>query len=154
MSGKSLGQIAVSVLDKGVPIRFLARGFSMYPYIRDRDVITICPLKDDTLSRGEVVAFILPESENLVVHRIIGVYDNNYRVKGDNMRRIDGVLPRTAILGIVKKVERHGKCVNFGPHPVNSIIPPFIYSKIQRVILKIRRRLPALFFSNRIGNRD
>jgi len=45
LSGPSLVELLRSVLDKGVPFRFQAKGFCMTPFIKDGDVITVFPLE-------------------------------------------------------------------------------------------------------------
>ena len=61
LSGQALLDLMRAVLAKGVPFRFCARGWSMAPFIRDGDVITVSPLRQSLPGVGEVVAFVRPE---------------------------------------------------------------------------------------------
>jgi hypothetical protein len=117
VSGPALAELLRATLAKGMPLRFLAKGFSMDPFIRDDDVITVWPLIDPSPGLGDVVAFIQERSERLVVHRVIRVNGSSYVIKGDNSDGADGLIPRTNILGWVKEVERNEKriCLGFGP---------------------------------------
>ena len=44
LSGAALQEFLAAVLERTVPFRFTARGYSMHPFIRDADVITVSPL--------------------------------------------------------------------------------------------------------------
>jgi hypothetical protein len=116
VSGPALAELLRATLAKGMPLRFLAKGFSMDPFIRDDDAITVWPLGDPSPGLGDVVAFIQERSERLVVHRVIRVNGSSYVIKGDNSDGADGIIPRTNILGWVKEVERNEKrvCLGFG----------------------------------------
>lgn len=137
LSGKNLGILASSVLKHDVPIRMMARGFSMYPLIRDRDVITIHPPAECGPLIGEVAAFIFPGSEKLIVHRIIGKSGSNYLFKGDNVATPDGYIPSEDILGIVTRVERKGKNVSFNPTSQCRFFPGLLDLKIRRFMTKL-----------------
>jgi signal peptidase I len=102
-----------AVLDKGTPFRFQAAGFSMTPFIRNGDVITIAP-GAFRVRFGDVVAFDLPPSGKLVVHRIVGRSRDGFIIKGDNSPSFDVGVPGSRILGRVARVERRGKRVRLG----------------------------------------
>ena len=122
LSKSALVEILIAVLTKGVPFRFRARGFSMTPFIKDGDVVTVSPFSDRTVCIGDIVAFIKPRSKGLAVHRVIGKKAETYQIQGDNVPRIDGFIPDSHILGIVEKVERMGKRVFLGLGPERVII--------------------------------
>jgi signal peptidase I len=109
LSRELLIKLLVAVLKKGGSFRFRTKGFSMYPFIRDGDVITISPISNNRASFGEIVAFINPGTRNLVVHRVIGRSGNFYFIKGDNSSGLDCIVHKTSILGCVTKIERKGK---------------------------------------------
>jgi hypothetical protein len=111
MSSASFADLMAAVLDRNVPFRFTAPGFSMSPFIRDCDVITIAlgPLR-----YGDVVAFMNPCQGRLTVHRIIHVSPSGYLIKGDNKPEPDGCVPRSSIIGRVVRVEHRGEKVWLG----------------------------------------
>ncbi|SHI13515.1 Peptidase S24-like [Desulfofustis glycolicus DSM 9705] len=86
----------------------------MLPFIQDRDVLTITPLFSSLPRLGEVVAFIHPGSHNFTVHRVIRKRRNQYLLKGDSVKTVDGWLHLCDILGRVISVERSGQAVLFG----------------------------------------
>ena len=114
LSGPAFVELAQSVLKKELPFRFRATGFSMYPFIRDGDIITISPLRNEALRFGDVVAFVHPKLGNLIIHRIFGRRKNSFHIKGDNVPFSNGFVPRKSIIGRITKVEREGKVVSFG----------------------------------------
>jgi hypothetical protein len=64
----NLGQLELltGMMERGVPLRTMVRGFSMHPFICDGDVLTISPVNGKKLLPGDVVAFVQPESEGLL----------------------------------------------------------------------------------------
>lgn len=150
LSRKALVELLRAVTEKGVPFRFQAPGFSMYPLIRNCDTITISPLPSDRPQLGDVVAFFRPRKSKLVVHRVIGRIEDCYITKGDNNGDPDGLIPRKNILGYVTAVQRHGRDIYFGSGPIGAMIAiasrynllrrPFIFGiKFIRPILRRMR---------------
>ena len=81
----------------------------MYPSILDGDIVTISSPGKLPPSVGEVVAFTRPELEKLLIHRIIRKTPDGYLIKGDNNVEPDGIIPEACLLGVVNRVEHHGK---------------------------------------------
>ena len=102
-----------AVHEKGADFRFKARGFSMTPFIRHGDVITITSLAVRPPEVGMIVAFTHPCNRRLIVHRIVVRRDEAYLIKGDNAFAPDGWVGRAQIFGYVGNVERHGRPVWF-----------------------------------------
>ena len=125
LSNPAFIELLQTVLDKGVPFRFRAEGFSMYPFIRSGDVITLSPLSNTVPRLGNVVAFTSPGMGKLIVHRIIKKSGNSFLIKGDNLPGVDGRIPEANILGCVTKVERNGKEVFSGIGPERILIALF-----------------------------
>jgi signal peptidase I len=137
--GPVLLEFLRAVLDKGVPFRFRANGYSMSPFIRDGDIVTVSPLFDAAPHLGDVVALSHPEIGRLVVHRVVGGKGFSYITKGDNASAEDGWVPKEKILGLVTKVERNGAKVGLGLGPERFLI----------AILSRRRLLSSTLFSMR-----
>ncbi len=102
------------VLERGLPFRFRAGGWSMSPWIKDGDVISITPLHDSHPATGDVIAFVLPNSTHLTVHRIVARRSGAFLIRGDNLPIPDGWIPAAALVGKVTSVERDGKRVSLG----------------------------------------
>jgi signal peptidase I len=147
LSGPALSEILRAVLGKGVPVRFQAKGFSMSPFIKNGDVVTISPLEDTSPGVGDVIAFVHEGTDRLYVHRVIRKKGEFYIPKGDSILGADGSVSRKDVLGFVTRVERNGKDVFLGLGPERFVIAflgcrglllPFIHSlrKVVRSILK------------------
>lgn len=102
-----------AVHDRGGVFRFKARGFSMSPFIRDGDILTVArPAGGYRV--GEVVAFVRPGCDKLAVHRIAGRRGGCFLIKGDNCSDQDGWFSASDILGRVTRVERRSRDVSGG----------------------------------------
>jgi signal peptidase I len=114
--------LAREILSRGRAFRFLARGASMSPFIRDGDVITLVPFDPADCMPGAVVAYARPDTAALVVHRVVAVAGDRCRIQGDNNLVPDGEIPCASIIGTVSRVERAGRPVRFGLGPERSLI--------------------------------
>jgi signal peptidase I len=130
-----------AVLDRDVPFRFEARGTSMAPFIRNGDIVTVRPVRERPLRKGDVVAFAEPLTEKLYVHRIIGKTGSRYAIKGDNVSEPDGLIPGTSIVGVVAKVERGGREISLGVGRGRALIADM--SRIGALPVTARRAIGA-----------
>jgi hypothetical protein len=142
ISNQMLLELMREVLAKGAVFQFRATGWSMTPFIKDGDAITIAPLMKERLSLGKVVAYIQPATGHLIVHRVIGRQGAAFLIQGDNAtgRPDEWVLPQD-ILGCVLRVERQGRRVRLGLGLERYIIA--ILSR-NGLLLTAMRRLWAL----------
>jgi len=122
LSGPALVQLLGAVLDKGAAVRFQAKGFSMSPFIKNKDVVTISPLQGKRPGLGHIIAFVHKETDGLCIHRIVRVKDGFYVTKGDNISETAECVPRENILGLLTRVERTGKEVFLGLGPERLVI--------------------------------
>ena len=112
----NMGQLELlnAVIERRVPLRTMVRGFSMQPFIRDRDVVTIAPLNGEQLQIGHVVAFTRHNCGRLAIHRIISKKSTGWLIKGDNCPEDDGVYETGSIIGRVTRIERRNRQIGFG----------------------------------------
>jgi hypothetical protein len=123
LSGHALLELMRAVLARGVPFRFCARGWSMAPFIRDGDVITLSPFQRALPGVGDVVAFVRPGTGNLVVHRVVARRGSASLIQGDGVPECrDGIIPPENLLGRVTRVERNGQDVWLGLGPERTVI--------------------------------
>jgi len=148
ISGPSLVELLRAVLDKGVPFRFRAKGFSMNPFIKDGDVITIFPLQGSRPRLGDVVAFTHPSTGGIAVHRVVGKKGSYFSIRGDNLPGGNETVSYKNLLGFVRNLERNGKNVFFGLGPERRLIAlssrssilPYLLSPIWRLIRPFFKR--------------
>jgi hypothetical protein len=117
-----LPELVKEVLGKGVECRLQVKGYSMYPFIKDNDVLTVSPMSDSSPGFGDVIAFIHPKADKLIIHRVVRKIGDACLVKGENALEPDGLIERKHIIGIIKRVERKGKKVFFGLGPERFLI--------------------------------
>ena len=122
LSMPGLVELLRAVLGNGVSVRFRARGFSMSPFIKDNDIVTLTPLRNQKPGLGDVLAFVPPETNHLLIHRVIEKSNGTYRFKGDNTLEADGSISGTHLLGRVKRVERDGRKIYLGLGPERILI--------------------------------
>lgn len=141
ISKEVLKELLLAVIEKNASLRFQARGGSMSPFIKDEDTLTISPMAKDGPKLGQVVAYSKLDSDNLVVHRIVGKINGGYLIKGDNTSCLDGLVRRQDILGYVSAVERKGKRVRLGLGLERILIVFLSRTNILRILLAVWRRL-------------
>jgi signal peptidase I len=114
------------VLARGASFRFQAKGSSMTPFILDGDLITVVPLQNSSPKTGDVVAFMSPKDERLIVHRIVAREKKGFIIMGDGVGSKDIMsVTKDHILGRVKKIERNNHQVKVGLGPERVIIAWF-----------------------------
>jgi hypothetical protein len=121
LSAQALADLLPAVLARGVPFRFAAGGWSMAPFIRDGDVVTIAPLTRSA-RLGDVVAVRGPGGRGIVVHRVVALRRSVCTIRADNCERDDGDAPRADILGTVIRVDRGPHRVRLGLGPERAVI--------------------------------
>ncbi len=114
LSNRGQMELLRALGERGVPLRTMVCGFSMHPFIRNRDVLTIAPLINRPPRTGEVVAFTHPVTGRLVIHRVTAKKGGRWLLRGDNSLKADGLVGSGDILGSVVRVERQGREVTPG----------------------------------------
>ena len=122
LSSAGLSELTHAVLSKKASFRLKVKGFSMSPFIKDNDIVTLSPLSKYRVSLGSPVAFVHPKTEKFIIHRIVGKKGNCYLIKGDRVPEADGLIPGNNLLGIVTKIERNGRRFLPGSGPERVII--------------------------------
>jgi signal peptidase I len=112
LSGADLVDLIRPLLQRGISCRFRAKGSSMWPFIREGDIITVAPLEKQPPELGEVFAFEHPANGRLTVHRVVSTRNQALLFKGDNTRQPDGSVPTEKLVGRVTRVEREGQNVS------------------------------------------
>lgn len=107
-----LAQLASDVLGRGGTFTFVATGGSMWPHIRDGDLVTVQPPgSGERFPVGRVILYHTPAGK-VSVHRVIGGACGVIAVRGDSQAgRPERVRPDD-ILGIAILRERKGRTVN------------------------------------------
>jgi len=155
LSAGDLEILLRAVTERNVPFRFQARGFSMTPFIRDRDVLTAVPILLDDASVGDVAVFTHPESRKLTVHRIVARTSEGFLMKGDGSLESDGVISESKILARIVRIERKGYEESRGLGPGRGLLAVLSrYGLLQHLISGYHRVTRALRLGKSVGDVD
>lgn len=85
---------------------YKTRGQSMEPMLRqDRDLVVI-QVPNSVLGKFDVALY--KRGNSYVLHRVIGVRDDHYLIRGDNTYSIEKV-PHSDIIGVLTSFQRKGR---------------------------------------------
>jgi signal peptidase I len=124
-----LADLCEALLRRGKSVRFRAPGRSMYPTIREHEVITVEPIAPSSVKVGDIVLYRLNRS--VVAHRVVRIIENDFRsqptfaefsdamavgrlsfvFRGDTWRTQDENVEEHQILGKVVTVERKDRVI-------------------------------------------
>ena len=114
LTGTQIGNVITGVLSAGASARLRVRGGSMFPSLRNDDVLIIEPVVASELRRGSVI--LACSGDRLIAHRVRNVrFDAKVTLittRGDNRREDDHPLTAQSVVGRVVAVERHGRRVD------------------------------------------
>ena len=98
------------VLHDGYAVRFRAEGWSMYPIIRDGDMVEVAPVRAAELRRGDVLLCRI--GDGAIAHRLVGYSrrdgDSALVLRGDSAFAKDAPVPFTSVIGRLTQVRRDG----------------------------------------------
>lgn len=89
----------------------LTRGPSMEPMLsQHRDVVVIEPVTRE-LKKYDVPLYVVRGKDDLVLHRILEVRENDYVIRGDNTYSFE-YIPKEHVIGVLKEFYRKGRYIN------------------------------------------
>ncbi len=110
-----LAEIAPEVLRRGGTISFIATGFSMWPHIRNGDMITARPLATEEVpGTGWIIIYQTPHG-HIVVHRVVAAAQGRgagLGVRGDSQSGPIEQVALESVLGRIIVRQRQGKDVD------------------------------------------
>lgn len=150
LSGPHLAGILREVLAKGIRVKFRARGFSMSPFIKDGDVVSVSPLAGGSPGFGDVIVFSRPRTEQVIVHRVVGKKGDACLARGDSNFEMDGWVPGKDLLGRVTGIEREGKRLSLGLGPERFLLAFLTRLGLLKLLLPPAWRLLRPFVAGKI----
>jgi signal peptidase I len=135
--------LIIAVHEKGADFRFTASGMSMYPTIKDGDIITLSRVKGLRPAFGDIVAFREGVMGKLVVHRVITASSSAFQAKGDNSPEPDSSVPFSNLLGYITNVERSGVSLLW-PDVRRSLLTARVYFRAQYRLLTLKKCIYAI----------
>ena len=132
-------------LSRGQTVRFMPRGISMLPLIREgKDSVTLSSITQP-LRKYDIVLY-QRDNGKYILHRIIKVSDTITCV-GDNQVQVETGLRRDQMIAVVVAYSREGKV-----HSVKELRYK-LYCRVwhccwlvRRVLSKVKRKLLSLFY--------
>lgn len=107
--------LADGIMRKGGSFNFKARGFSMYPFIHDGDILTISPVSTNEIKSGDIILYKSFDNR-IVVHRVIGKTKiNNHeilKVRGDALMGAPEYILTSQVIGKAIKQRRNSNVVD------------------------------------------
>ena len=136
---KIFPELIFDLLTDGHKVKFHSPGDSMYPTIRNGDVITVVPIETASITIGDIILY--RHKSGVAAHRVVRVLKQSeedsqsapqgsqnrslsetlhFFLRGDAAVVFDDPISAEQILGKVIRVEREGRCVN--PYTRKAII--------------------------------
>ena len=104
--------LTTELLSQGATVRFRPSGRSMYPSIREGEVITVEPVAASDVKLADIVLY--RSERGLIAHRVIEIASRDarvFRLQGDASLSCDEPVAAEQILGRVVGVQRNGRSV-------------------------------------------
>ena len=142
-----IGSIEQQLHEEGLYVSTTA-GYSMVPMLRDRkDRVVIRSKGEDVLKKWDVALYRYPDGR-YVLHRVIGVKDGYYRVRGDNTFFLEKI-PKEWVLGYVSEFyrgEKHILTTSKGYRFYAVVwhliyVPRLLFHKMRCLAVRVKRRL-------------
>jgi signal peptidase I len=115
--------VATGLLRQGYGVRFYAKGWSMYPTIKDGEKITVEPVIPSQVKRGDILLY--HNGKGVVAHRVVqlgrkkgllntqdSVLDTFFILRGDACSTCDEPVEADQVLGKLVSVERNGGLID------------------------------------------
>lgn len=101
-------------IKQGHSVQTMASGYSMFPFLRKGDILTVEPIPMNKIKRGDVVVF--ESEEKWIAHRVIKVdcVEGNIQIttRGDARVSCDPVINKPNYIGLVSTIERDFKKIS------------------------------------------
>ena len=116
-ASKLLLDLTTELLSRGTTVRFRPSGRSMYPSIREGELITVEPVVASDVTLGDIVLY--RSERGLIAHRVVGssptqssvLSPHHFFLLGDASLSRDEPVVSEQILGRVVGVDRNGRSV-------------------------------------------
>ena len=95
-----------SILARDGKLVYKTRGYSMLPMLRQNRDLVILRAPVSRLRKYDVALY--RRGQSYVLHRVIGVEADHYRIRGDNTYNVE-IVPDSAVIGVLTGFTRDGK---------------------------------------------
>ena len=108
---------------------YRTRGVSMEPMLRQNRDLVVIQVPSSRLKKYDVALY--KRGKDYVLHRVIGVEEGFYRIRGDNTYAIE-IVPDAAVIGVLTSFKRKGKDIGTDNRAY------MVYSRIWNVLYPLR----------------
>ncbi len=137
------------LLQKDGKLVYKTKGTSMKPMLRQNRDLVIIEVPSSRLQKYDVALY--RRGESYVLHRVIGVESDHYRIRGDNTYAVERV-PFGNVIGVLTSFNRKGKThavtelgYRFYARFWNAIYPlRALLRRIRRLLITVARKLGLL----------
>jgi signal peptidase I len=130
---RELIEIAEHAISAGQSVRMVAGGWSMFPFFRPRDVLTIAPVNIQEINAGELVVF--RRDGRWIAHRVIRIQKSETEITlvtcGDGCLFSDEPISEGIFVGRVIAMSRDGHS--------KSIVLSDYYHRVMRIFGRLLR---------------
>ena len=109
--GPDFCDLAREILGRGSALRYRAEGWSMYPTLRDGDILTIVPTNAEEAQVGDIV-LCQAAGPRPMVHRLVRKAGGQVITRGDRLPHDDAPVAAADLLGRVIQAERGDKVIH------------------------------------------
>ena len=107
-------ELRKEAIKNGHAVQTLASGYSMFPFLRKGDLLTVEPVSMDKIKLGDIVVF--ESKEKWIAHRVINIRGNTegleFLLRGDTCIEFDPAVDKENYIGSVRVYTRkHSKKV-------------------------------------------
>ena len=115
--------VTTGLLRQGYGVRFYAKGWSMYPTIKDGEMITVEPVVPSQVRRGDILLY--HNGKGMIAHRVVriarkkallnpqdSVLGTVFILRGDASSTCDEPVEADQVLGKVVSVEQNGRLID------------------------------------------
>ena len=143
------------LLQKDGRLVYKTKGTSMEPMLRQNRDLVIIEVPSSRLDKYDVALY--RRGESYVLHRVIGIDDGFYRIRGDNTYAVERV-PFENVIGVLKSFNRKGKThavtergYRFYARFWNAIYPLRAFRiRVRRLLIAAARKLGILPFLKKL----
>ena len=140
-------ELTAELLERGTCVRFQAAGHSMYPAIKDGEMIKVEPVEPSHIKKGDIVLYRM--KKGVIAHRVVHIKRRNndppfFVLRGDTLETCDGIVEPRQVIGRVISVERNGH-----DYKLNSMHAKLLHH-FRICISFIKRRLAQIPLAKRL----
>ena len=109
---------------------YKTKGISMLPMLHENQDLVVIQTPEGRLKKYDVALY--KRGDAYILHRVIGVREDGYDIRGDNTYSIEKV-PEDAVIGVLTSFIRKGKKVEVTDHGYR------MYARVWNAIYPIRQ---------------